>query len=88
MVTTIVTDYDFPDVAEEQDVLSEAGIELEAAQASTATEVIDAASDAEGLLVQYAPITEEVFKAVPSLKVAARYGIGVNNVDVDTFSVR
>lgn len=84
MVTTVVTDYDFPDVAEEQDVLSDAGIELETAQASTATEVIDAASGAEGLLVQYAPITEEVFEAVPSLKVVARYGIGVNNVDVES----
>lgn len=84
MVTTVVTDYDFPDVAEERGVLSRADVELRTAQATTVDEVIEAASGAEGLLVQYAPITEEVFEAVPSLKVVARYGIGVNNVDVES----
>lgn len=83
MPTVLVTDYDFPDVALEREVLSREGIEVETAQASSADEVIDAARGVEGLLVQYAPITEAVFEAVPSLRVVARYGIGVNNVDTE-----
>lgn len=36
------------------------------------------------MLVQYALITDAVFEALDSLQVVVRYGIGVNNVDLES----
>ncbi|MFB6157691.1 MAG: C-terminal binding protein [Haloferacaceae archaeon] len=82
MSTAVVTDYDFPDLDIEHDVLDGVAA-LRAADASTPAAVIEAAEGAEALLVQYAPITREVFAALDDLRVVARYGIGVDNVDLD-----
>ncbi|MFB6303934.1 MAG: C-terminal binding protein [Haloferacaceae archaeon] len=81
MPTAVVTDHDFPDLDIERDVLADVAT-LRDADASTAAEVIEAAEDAEALLVQYAPITREVFDHLDDLRVVARYGVGVDNVDV------
>lgn len=78
----VVTDYDFPDLSIEESVLEGTDVEVVGAQAKTPAEVLDVAADADGLLVQYAQITEEV---LAELDVAAvgRYGIGVDSVDLD-----
>ena len=39
--------------------------------------------DADALLVQWAPITRRVMKALPNLKGVVRYGVGVDNIDLD-----
>lgn len=86
MTTTrvLVTDWEFDDLAPELAVLEEAGLELVDAQCRTAEEVVAAATEAgvRALLVQYAPITAEVLHGVPDLGVVARYGVGVDNVDL------
>lgn len=82
MPTVVVTDYDFPDIEAERDVLDRTAT-VRGARATTPEEVIAAAEGADGLLVQYAPVTAEVFDALDSLRVVARYGIGVDNVDLD-----
>jgi D-3-phosphoglycerate dehydrogenase len=83
MPTVLVTDYDFPDLDIETDVLAE--FELVGGSADSPEAVVEAAreADADALLVQYAPITAEVFEALPDLEVVARYGIGVDNVDLE-----
>ncbi|KJZ02796.1 dehydrogenase, partial [Halomonas sp. S2151] len=35
---------------------------------------------------QYAPFTRRVFEALPDLKQIVRYGVGVNNVDLEAAS--
>lgn len=82
MPTVVVTDYDFPDIEIERDVLGPDAT-VRGADATTPEEVIAAAEGAEGLLVQYAPITGAVFDALEDLRVVARYGIGVDNVDLE-----
>lgn len=82
MPTIAVTDWDFPDLSIERSVLSGTDVELISAQARTPGAVIEAAGDADGLLVQYAPITAEVFQGL-DLVAVGRYGIGVDNVDMD-----
>lgn len=82
MSTIAVTDWDFPDLSIERSVLSGTDVELITAQAETPAAVIEAAADADALLVQYAPITAEVFEAL-DLDAVGRYGIGVDNVDVE-----
>lgn len=79
----VVTDYDFPDLSIEEDVLDGTDVELRGEQARTPEEVIEAAAGADGLLVQYAEISADVFEAIPELEAVGRYGIGVDSVDLD-----
>lgn len=78
----VVTDSDFPDLELEQTLADDAGVELESAQLRTSKEIIDIAADADALLVQYAQINETVFDTL-DLQAVGRYGIGVDNIDID-----
>ncbi|KHL03920.1 C-terminal binding protein [Sinomonas humi] len=79
----VVTDLDQPSLAEEEAVSAAEGFELVRAECRTEDDVIRAGEGADALIVQYAPITREVFKALPHLKVVARYGVGVDTVDLE-----
>jgi D-3-phosphoglycerate dehydrogenase / 2-oxoglutarate reductase len=83
MTRIVITDCDHPSIDQEREVASAAGVDLALAQCATEAEVIAAAQGAEGLIVQYAPITRAVMEALPQLKVVSRYGVGVDTVDVD-----
>jgi D-3-phosphoglycerate dehydrogenase len=78
----LVTDAEFPDLEPERAVLEPAGFTVVTAQCRTPQEVIEAAEGCDALIVQYAPITREVFEAWPQLGVVSRYGVGVDSVDV------
>jgi D-3-phosphoglycerate dehydrogenase / 2-oxoglutarate reductase len=78
-----ITDYGFPNVESERQVIENAGGDLFAFQCRTAEDVIDAARDADALLVQWAPITRSVIQRLRRCKVIVRYGIGVDNIDLD-----
>jgi D-3-phosphoglycerate dehydrogenase len=77
----LVTDYDFPDIALEHDIFREAGLELAAAQCRTEEQLIDAARGCDALLLQYAPVTERVLRALPQIGIVSRYGAGFDTVD-------
>ena len=80
----LITDSEYPDAgAIERDVLEAAGFELTVAQCRTAGQVVEAAGDAVALLVQYAPVTREVLEALPHVRIIVRYGVGVDNFDLD-----
>jgi D-3-phosphoglycerate dehydrogenase len=53
-----------------------------AGHAESDDELIDLANGADGLIVQYAAVTERVLDELDSLAVVSRTGIGVDNVDV------
>lgn len=82
--TVLVTDYDFPDLAQERAVFEGMDVELVEGQAETAADVAELATEyeADALLNQYAPVDATVFEAAPSVRIVARYGRGVDNVDV------
>ena len=79
----VVTDWDQDSLAEEESVAASRGMELVRADCRTEEDVIRAAEGARGILVQYAPVTRRVLEALPGLKAVGRYGVGVDNVDVD-----
>ena len=79
----VYTDHGFPDVATEQALIEAAGGTLTVAQCRTPDEVIAAAADADALIVQWAPITADVIRALDRCRVIVRLGIGVDNVDLD-----
>jgi D-3-phosphoglycerate dehydrogenase len=78
----VVTDYTFAGLECEREVIEGAGGLLTALQCRTEEDVIRQASDADGLLVQWAPITRAVIDNLRNCKVIVRYGIGIDNVDL------
>ncbi|MCD6083832.1 C-terminal binding protein [Candidatus Aerophobetes bacterium] len=86
--TVVVTDYDYPDLDIERRIITEAGGTLIPAQCRSEEEVIQKAKDAHGLLTQYAPISRKVIEALSQCRVIARYGIGVDNIDISAATQR
>jgi D-3-phosphoglycerate dehydrogenase / 2-oxoglutarate reductase len=79
----LVTDAEYSSLDIEAEVLTAAGHELVSASCRTPEEVIEAGAGIDAFLVQYAPITAEVFEALPQLRLVSRYGVGVDAVDTD-----
>ncbi|QIO25329.1 phosphoglycerate dehydrogenase [Haloarcula sp. JP-L23] len=64
--------------------LREAGHEVETAYDVEGDALLDAVSDANGLIVRSGTeVTDEVLSAAPDLIIVGRAGIGVDNIDID-----
>lgn len=83
MFKVYVTDCDYPDIAIERSILEPIGAEVVGLQDRSGADLVRLAGDADALLQQYATITAETIRGLPSCKVIARYGIGVDIIDVD-----
>ncbi|MHB9036792.1 MAG: C-terminal binding protein [Armatimonadota bacterium] len=85
MSKVIITDHSFPSIDLQKSVLKAADIDVEAINPICKTEddVIEKCKGAEVLLVQWAPVTRRVLKALPEVKCIVRYGVGVNNFDLE-----
>lgn len=81
--SVVIADYDYGDVAIERAVIEGAGLELTAAHCKTEEEVIDVARDADAIIAQYATVGAKAIGALTRCQVIARYGTGVDIVDVD-----
>jgi D-3-phosphoglycerate dehydrogenase len=82
-VKIVVLDYDFGEVDIERAIIEGAGFELAPAQCKSEDDVIAAAHDAYGVLCQYAPVGARAIESFEHCRVIARYGTGVDIVDVD-----
>jgi D-3-phosphoglycerate dehydrogenase / 2-oxoglutarate reductase len=82
MPLVVITDCDHGTIAPEEAVLRAAGVEYRLHQAKSEDEVIAVAHDADAILLQYAPITGRVLDGLPRCRVAVRYGVGVDTVDL------
>ena len=78
-----ITDYGFPDLAPEAEILEPAGFRLLAGQSRTSDEVIELCRSADAILTQWAPVNREVIEQLERCRIIVRYGIGVDNVDLD-----
>jgi len=78
----LVTDQVFPDVAVERELLAGIGAELEVASGSR-EQVLGLASGADALLNTYMPLDRDAIARLKRCRVIARYGIGVDNLDLD-----
>jgi len=79
----IITDHGFPNVDQEQRIVKDMGYELVVAQVKAQADVIAVARDADALLVQWATVDKQVIDALDHCKLIVRYGIGVDNVDLE-----
>lgn len=76
-----VTDCDFGDGSIEAKLLGQ-DFDLSLHQAKTPNEIIAAGERAVGLFVEWAPIDASILDALPSVRAIARYGIGLDNIDL------
>ena len=84
----VIADYDYGDVEIERAVIEGAGFTLTAAHCKTEDEVIEAARDADAIIAQYATVGARAIDALTRCQVIARYGTGVDIVDVDAATRR
>lgn len=83
MEKVLITDYGFKDVDQETGLITAAGYAVETAQCKTAEDVLQYGADAVALLVQWAPVTAAVIEGLKNCRLIVRYGIGVDNVDLE-----
>jgi len=80
--TVAILDCNFPNTNLERGIVQSTGAALVVGNCRTEEEVIDFAADADACIVQYAPLTRRVLRNLRRCRVVARYGIGVDNIDV------
>jgi D-3-phosphoglycerate dehydrogenase len=76
------SDYNFPDLEHEIAAARESSAEVRQHQVRTELEAMEAARDADVLVVQFAPITRSVIDRLAPAARIIRYGVGYDNVDV------
>ena len=84
----VITDYTFPSLEIEEGILRAAGVDVVGGQCKTTAELIRLVADADAVITQFAPVTAEVIGAMGLARVIVRYGIGVDNVDLDAARAR
>lgn len=77
----LFTDHDLLDISLERDLFREAGITLIEAQCRSQREVVEASEGCSALLIQYAPVSDEVFAARPGIGLCSRIGAGYDTID-------
>jgi D-3-phosphoglycerate dehydrogenase / 2-oxoglutarate reductase len=83
-----VTDHPFRDLDIERSILEPEGYRVAEHQCGTADEVARACADAVGVLNTYAPMSAEVIERLGNLRAIARYGVGLDTIDLDAASER
>ena len=77
-----VADSVFPNLDPVRKVLSGIGADLRLAQGSTPAAIMQVSRQADAVLVTYAKITAEMIQQMTCCRIIARFGIGVDNVDI------
>lgn len=64
----VISDYYYESIAQEREIIRQAGGELFDCHCATEDEVISAAADCDALICQFAPITARVIRAMPAAR--------------------
>lgn len=78
-----ISDYDYADNEIEKSVLEPIGAEVIGLKDNTGKTLPEKAADADAIIQQYAKIPRSTIEQLKNCKIIARYGIGVDIVDVD-----
>lgn len=81
-IVVAVTDSVFPSLEPERQVLGPLGVELRPGQCRSEEEIMALAAEADAVLNCYAKMTARVIAGLQRCRIIARYGIGVDNVDL------
>jgi len=84
MALVAITDHVFADLGQEREMLAAAGHELRfGTNAATPDEVARAVESADAVLNCYAQIPPDLTRSMRGCRIIARYGIGLDTIDVD-----
>ncbi|MCL5069349.1 MAG: C-terminal binding protein [Actinobacteria bacterium] len=78
----------YPLIADEENELKKVGAYMVCIEGSSSAEIIETAKDCDALLVISAKVRAEVINKLSKCRIIARYGIGVDNIDVDTATIK
>ena len=78
-----ITDYTFASLDIECQMLEPLGAEVVSGQCKTPDDLIPLVREADAVITQFAPVDADVINAMEHAKVIVRYGIGVDNVDIN-----
>jgi D-3-phosphoglycerate dehydrogenase len=85
--TVFITDYAWPDVEIERQVIEGAGFRLAAGPATPASageiEALVQQHQPAGILTNWAPVSAKAVGSSPNLKIIGRLGVGLDNIAVD-----
>jgi D-3-phosphoglycerate dehydrogenase len=89
MGRVVVTDHDFPDLSQERELLGAAGHELVYEGSVSAPDAVrERVAGADAVLNCYSPMPGQVIEALEGCRIIARYGIGVDTIDLDAATAR
>ena len=88
MPLVALTDQVFPTLDVERAILSTIDATLEVLPAGTPDVIRAEAAEADALLTTYAPIDSETLGSLERCRIISRYGIGVDNIDLDAARAR
>lgn len=83
MAKVAVTDFSFGELDIEKQILEPLGCTLDGRQCKTTDELIALTGDADYVITQFAKVNAEVINAMTKNRIIVRYGIGVDNVDLE-----
>src|SRR5216684_6984602 len=84
MAKVVFTDYSFDSLDIETGILQPVGCEIVASKRiTTPEELAHLVADADHVITQFAPVNADVIAAMRKTKVIARYGVGVDNIDLE-----
>lgn len=79
----LITDYAWPSIEPERQVLAEIGAELIAAETGDEPELLTLAPMMDGILACWKPVRAPVIAAAEKCQIIGRCGIGLDNIDVE-----
>lgn len=82
MLRVVITDSGYKHYNIESELIESIGGKLEVRHCVTEEDVIDLCKDADGVILRQQPFTKKVIKNLQKCRVVARYGIGVDNIDI------
>ena len=79
----VATDISWPSPSVEAELLARAGLELVVAERGDEAELLSLVPEARAILTCWRRVSAAVIAAAPRLEVISRFGVGVDNIDVE-----
>ncbi len=83
-IKVLVTDYAWSTLEPERDILSSIGADLIVAEDESETTFVKHAPNVDAILTNWARVSTHVIESAIKCQVIVRYGIGLDNIDVET----
>lgn len=83
MSRIVITDWGFPSLEPEHEVFRGKDVKIEAFQCKTEEDVVKVVADADVVMAQWAPVREKAIGSMKKCRGIVRYGIGLDNIDLE-----